>query len=82
MAYQRFKYWQIRMAVLHIQASWRGHVARNQALEIRHAHLCIKHCKAIARMSGTEFLSDWHKLCIMLGKESRDPRPFTAPSRP
>ena len=35
MAFQRFKYWQVRMATMQIQAAWRGHVARNQTLELR-----------------------------------------------
>ena len=35
MAIQRFKFWQTRMAVMHIQAAWRGHVARTVASERR-----------------------------------------------
>jgi len=37
MAIQRFRYWQTRTAVMHIQAAWRGHVARTVAFERRWA---------------------------------------------
>lgn len=59
MAIQRFKFWQTRMAVMHIQAAWRGHVARSVASERRFA---------IARRKGEIDRSDWgQKLLLGLG---------------